>query len=172
MQSLNLSIADLLGRPGEYRDFEISRTLSGIQTPVAELGSTPVRGTMRAESVVEGILVTGTVTGSAVVRCARCLEETEAALALDVCELFVTPGHELAEGEEAYRISGQEIHLEPMLRDAVALDLPFKPVCSADCKGLCAHCGRNLNESQCGCAEDETDPRWAELEALRERLQS
>ncbi|MGH2730855.1 MAG: YceD family protein, partial [Actinomycetota bacterium] len=56
--------------------------------------------------------------------------------------------------------------------DALTLALPLNPVCRASCKGLCAHCGADLNRGPCNCAAEETDPRWAPLAALRERLES
>jgi uncharacterized protein len=87
---------------------------------------------------------------------------------VDVCELYAGPGHE---GEEdSYEVTGTEIDLEPMLRDALVLALPLNPLCSQDCKGYCAGCGQNLNEGECTCTSDDVDPRWAGLEALRTKL--
>ena len=173
MHGLNLSVADLLGRPGEYRDFTISSQLPGIGNVLARLAETPVHGDLRAESVVEGILVTGRASATARFECARCLADFTAPVALEVCELFVTPDREQEAGhEDAYKIAGKEIHLEPMLRDALALALPLNPICRDECQGMCSGCGRNLNEAACTCTHDEVDPRWAELAEVRERLQS
>jgi uncharacterized protein len=55
-------------------------------------------------------------------------------------------------------------------RDAVALALPDKILCQADCAGLCPECGKNLNDEPHEHAEEVGDPRWAALEALREDL--
>ena len=170
MQGLNLSVADLLGRPGEYRDFTISSALQGVSNPLAHVEDRPVAGNLRAESVVEGILVTGSVRASVSYQCARCLTDFGVPISLEVCELFVAPGHEASE-EDAYRVAGKEVYLEPMLRDALALSLPLSPVCAEGCAGLCSGCGRNLNEDTCICSETEVDPRWADLAVLRERLQ-
>jgi uncharacterized protein len=57
-----------------------------------------------------------------------------------------------------------------MLRDAVTLALPLRPLCREDCKGLCARCGNDLNAGPCDCGGDDIDPRWEALAALRERL--
>jgi uncharacterized protein len=94
----------------------------------------------------------------------------EDVVTVDVCELFVAPGHEAPAEEEVYRVEGLEIDLEPMLRDALTLALPLNPICRSDCKGLCAHCGKNLNEGPCDCTDDDIDPRWAALSELRDRL--
>jgi uncharacterized protein len=106
-----------------------------------------------------------------VLECARCLKEFDSSVDLDVCELFLAPDADVdVEDKESYRIAGSDLDLEPMLRDAVTLSLPLNPLCKEDCKGMCARCGRDLNLGDCDCTEDNTDPRWAELDALRDRL--
>jgi uncharacterized protein len=168
-----MSVAELLGRPGEYRDIRLAEPLEGVRNTLARLSEEPIFGDLRAESVIEGILVTGGVSGSTVVECSRCLKKFDSSVAVDLCELFVAPGHELEgpEADDTYRVSGTEIRLEPMLRDAITLALPLHPLCRDDCKGLCAQCGADLNEGECSCVEDDTDPRWAPLEKLRARLE-
>lgn len=169
MQKFTVSVAELLGRPGEYRDISLQEPLEGVSSTLARLDERPLRAELRAESVMEGILITGEVEVEASVRCARCLREFSSDLSVELCELFVAPGHE-APGEDPYRVRGTEIGLEPMLRDAVTLSLPLRPLCKPDCKGLCARCGTDLNQGACGCVDEETDPRWADLDAVREML--
>jgi uncharacterized protein len=171
VQKLTVSVAELLGRPGQYRDISLHEPLDDVRTAMARLDDAPVSGALRAESVVEGILVTGTVSGHITAECARCLTALDADAAVEVCELFAGPGSEIAD-DEAYRVVGTEIHLEPMLRDALTLALPLNPLCRRDCKGLCASCGADLNSGDCLCADDATDPRWAPLDALRARLEN
>jgi uncharacterized protein len=55
-------------------------------------------------------------------------------------------------------------------RDAVALELPDKILCRADCAGLCPMCGKNLNDEPHEHEEERSDSRWAALESLREQL--
>jgi uncharacterized protein len=52
----------------------------------------------------------------------------------------------------------------------VAEALPMSVLCRDDCAGLCPRCGADLNEGSCDCTDDEMDPRWAALEALRMKL--
>jgi uncharacterized protein len=58
---------------------------------------------------------------------------------------------------------GKTIDLDPIVREQVLLALPMNAVCREDCKGLCAQCGQNLNEKQCGCEKKVIDPRLAPL---------
>jgi uncharacterized protein len=143
------------------------------QTPAPEgLGNamigvpaaSPLRLRLRLEAVVEGVLVTGVVDVSLHGECARCLRAVEAEAEIDVQELFLFPEREV-DDEEASRVEGDFIDLEPVLRDAVVLDLPFIPLCREDCAGLCPLCGSNLNDDPDHSHVGETDPRWADLDA-------
>lgn len=133
----------------------------GIEVIGVPPGS-PVEFNLRLESVVEGVLVTGT----AVVRlrgtCTRCLDEISIEEEVDLQELFCYPGKEL-DDEEASHIEGDLIDLEPVLRDAVVLDLPFTPLCRPDCAGLCPECGANLNADPDHGHDQAVDPRWTGL---------
>ena len=172
VQDLRLSVAEILGRPGEYRDIAIRRPLQDVGTALARLGERGIEGDLRIESVIEGVLVTGRVQGGAVLQCARCLNEIETDVTLRVCELFAGPGHEASEDVDVYQVEGLEIDLEPMVRDAVTLALPLNPLCRKDCRGLCGSCGTDLNQGACDCKEDDFDPRWAALSDLRQRLEN
>jgi uncharacterized protein len=80
-------------------------------------------------------------------------------------ELSVTD----AEAEIGY-YEGQGLLLEDTLREQVLLALPLKSVCREECKGLCPHCGKNLNENECSCVDEVEDPRWSALKEIRTRL--
>ena len=170
MQGYKVPVDKIIDRPGEYRDLVVGGELPGVSTALAVLTEDPIDARLRAESVVEGILVTGAVHGLARYSCARCLKEIVGDVDLEVCEMYVAPGHEGPPEEDSYKIDGLEMDLEPMLRDAVALALPLNPLCREDCAGLCARCGKDLNEGPCGCKEEEMDPRWAALSELRDKL--
>jgi len=164
---LTVSVAEILGRPGAYRDFRVSGSLEGAGVALAQLEADSLAAELRAESVIEGVLITGRVQGTTVLTCARCLKDFRAPVEVEVCELFAGPGHE-EDDPDAYRVGGPDLHLEPMLRDVVTLALPLNPHCAEGCVGLCPRCGRELGN--CSCEVEERDPRWAGLDALRERL--
>lgn len=171
MQGFTFSVAEVLGRPGAFRDVRLAEPLPGVRTALARLTDDRITAELRAESVVEGVLLTGSTTASVTLECARCLAGFASDVHADVCELFVAPGHEVSSDEDVYEVRGTEIDVEPALRDVVTLALPLHPLCREDCKGICARCGTDLNAGACGCVEDDVDPRWAELDALREKLE-
>ena len=168
MSDFILPVAEILGRPGHYRDVELASPVPGARTTLARADETATHARLRAESVIEGILVSGWVVGEASSQCARCLVEVGLDVELDVCELFLAPGGEPV--DDAYEIDGTTIDLEPMLRDALTLSLPLNPLCRPDCKGLCPLCGSDLNRASCDCVVEEKDPRWSALDELRARL--
>jgi len=63
--------------------------------------------------------------------------------------------------------SGDEIDLEPLVREQVILALPTRPLCAEDCRGLCGGCGADLNYEECSCSRDAEDPRMAIFRTLR-----
>jgi uncharacterized protein len=128
--------------------------------------------------VVRDIRVKGKLETSLEVACARCLDlvvhQVSRSFDLLYRPLGADSGHaELsvtdAEAEIGY-YEGEGLLLEDTLREQVLLALPLKTVCREDCKGLCPHCGKNLNEIQCSCVDKVEDPRWSALKEIRTKL--
>ncbi|MFC1441053.1 DUF177 domain-containing protein [Streptacidiphilus sp. N1-10] len=166
-------------RPGSMR--KVSRSLPapeglGIEVIGVPVGSA-VELDLRLESVVEGVLVTGTVEADLKGECVRCLEPIEQELEADFQELYYYPeaadrfggtsktSEDDDEDEEASRLEGDLFDLEPVLRDAVVLALPLQPVCQEDCLGLCSECGARLTDDP-DHHHEAVDPRWAALQGL------
>lgn len=124
--------------------------------------NSPIALELTLEGVGDGVLATGTADVQLRGECARCLTEIEASAEVDLQELFLFPGVD-ADDAEASRVESEMIDLEPLLRDAVVLDLPFIPLCDRECAGLCPLCGADLNADPDHRHDDEIDPRWAEL---------
>lgn len=122
----------------------------------------PIHLDLRLEGVGDGVLATGVAEVQLRGECARCLTEIEADAEIDLQELFLFPGVD-PDDEEASRVEAEMIDLEPVLRDAAMLDLPFIPLCREDCAGLCPTCGENLNDDPDHEHGEAIDPRWASL---------
>ncbi len=125
------------------------------------------------------VLVTGKVTTTVTLECSRCLtlfEHPLEALFEAQCDIrtfhLMAEGLPVEEGEEVTAIfDSNSVDLWELARQAVIVHLPMRPLCHPECKGLCPHCGANLNETTCSC-EMPADPRWAALEQLLQRFQS
>jgi len=118
------------------------------------------------ESVVEGVLVSGTASASVTGQCSRCLDPTEEEVEVELTELFAYPDSttdSTTEEDEVARLVDDRIDLEPTVRDAIVLALPQVPLCSEDCQGLCPECGGKWADLEPGHGHETIDPRWAAL---------
>jgi uncharacterized protein len=129
--------------------------------------------------IVQDIRLKGKLETDLEVACARCLEPVLLPVKRNFDLLYrplgTDSGHEElsvtdAEAEIGY-YQGEGLLLEDTLREQVLLSVPLKALCREDCKGLCPHCGKNLNESECSCTEHLEDPRWAALKEIRDKLE-
>ncbi|MFM9443453.1 YceD family protein [Streptomyces acidiscabies] len=176
-------------RPGALqrltREIDAPKDL-GIQGVVGVPEGAPVELELRLESVMDGVLVTGTARAQAEGECVRCLEPVDLEVDADFQEMFSYPdaddrgrpkaepvddAGESAENEDTLFIEDGLFDLESVLRDAVVLALPMQPVCQDDCPGLCSECGARLADDP-DHRHDAVDIRWAALQGLSGSLES
>ena len=162
--AFRIPVTDLLRHPGQRRHVD-------LRAPIPDTGSSAasIRGDVVAELRLESLpgstlLATGVVWAEWTGECRRCLGEAAGTLTAEVRELFEPASDE----EETYLLRGDQIDVEPLVRDAVLLELPLAPLCREDCAGLCPVCGANRNEGDCGHQADDRDPRWAALDQLKD----
>jgi uncharacterized protein len=156
---------DLGRRPGSIR--RLSRTLPapaglGVEVIGVPEGS-ELELELRLESVVEGVLVSGDLRARLEGECARCLDPVASSQEAPLQELFLYPDQDV-DDVEALRLEGDLIDLEPVVRDAVVLALPFQPVCRPDCPGLCVVCGVRMADDPAH-GHEQADPRWDVLKS-------
>ena len=159
-----IPVYDLMHRPGEMREKQLDIVVpEGFGNAVigVRAGST-LHIDARLESLHDGILVSGVVTGTAEGECVRCLTPVAQRLRVEFQELFA---YSLDEAFD-YEVHDDHVDLEPVVRDAVVLSLPFQPVCQDDCPGLCPECGARLLDDPGHEHEAPADPRWAALAGL------
>ena len=129
--------------------------------------------------VIKDIRLNGRLSTALELTCARCLDPLTQAVNREFELLYRPLGADAgrdelsvtdAEAEIGY-YQGEGILLEDVLREQVLLALPLKITCREDCKGLCPHCGKNLNQEPCSCAGPLEDPRWEALKEIRSKLE-
>ena len=173
---LVLDTHELSRRPGTMRE------VATVVAAPADLG-TAVIGVpegadltlgLRLESVMEGVLVSGVVRGTAVGECVRCLDEVRDEVTVRVQELFVYPERAQAadesgddEADDEPELTDDLADIEPVVRDSLVTALPFQPLCRPDCPGLCSECGARLEDDP-EHHHDVVDPRWAALQTMLE----
>jgi len=129
--------------------------------------------TVDAEARYEAgeVRVEGTLSGSLVLSCSRCLKAFPYSYSIPVDERFVRASSgetapEETDEENVHVVDGDTVDLKPYLVELIALAIPFAPLCSEACKGLCPVCGVDRNAESCSCRTERIDPRLAPLAEL------
>ena len=161
-----IPVHDLMHKAGTLRRIDIEFALpEALDNSIAGIpAGKQVVIDGRLESVHEGILVTANISGEAETECSRCLDPLKLEVDVEFQELFA---YSLTD-EDDLVISDESIDLEQVVRDAVVLSLPFQPICSSDCEGLCVDCGVKMAENPQHVHEAPVDPRWNALKNLME----
>jgi uncharacterized protein len=167
---LVIDTRELGRRPGSMHTLSRSVPAPGNLTVdvVGVPPGSPMDLDLRLESVMEGVLVSATAQAEATGECVRCLDPITRSVEVTLQELYAYPGRErdfADDDTEMPELEGDLIDLEPVLRDAVVLALPLRPLCRDDCPGLCADCGARLADDPAH-GHEAADPRWAALQGL------
>lgn len=165
--ALDIPVFDLVHRPGEMREHTLD-----VPAP-ADLGNAVIgvpEGSdlhieLRLESLHDGILVTANIDGEAAGECVRCLTPVTQSVEVEFQDIFAYSDDEAFD----FRVLDDHVDLEPVVRDAVVLSLPFQPVCQSDCPGLCPQCGVRLLDNPGHQHEEPIDPRWGALAGFEGR---
>jgi uncharacterized protein len=134
----------------------------------------------------DNVFVRGHLAGRVDVACSRCVGPVHLPIAedlfvtympasrmpdepddVDIADVEVEPATADEDDVDLYPYEGEEINLEPLLREQILLAVPYAPLCREDCKGLCPVCGTDLNAGQCPCDRTPIDPRWSALKGLK-----
>jgi uncharacterized protein len=123
------------------------------------------KGVAKINRTPQGLFVQGDFEGEIMVECVRCLSELRQPLHWTFTELYAFKKDNVTDSglimpEDAH------IDLQPLIREYALLEVPIKPVCKPECKGLCPVCGENLNEIDCGHRSQPDDSPFAALKDL------
>ena len=139
----------------------------------------PVLIRARIRNLPPYIEVTGTLDAKLRLSCSRCLGRYAHGLSTSFSVTYCRAGHaptpEISESEvewtgedsDLYYFKGDIIDLTEAVQEQLVMALPVKPLCQADCKGLCNGCGADLNTEKCKCKNNPVDPRFAVLKNLK-----
>ncbi len=166
---LRVGVMELRRRPGTQRDVRVSTTMPDLVVTSAKVPADAELVLDATLESVEGgaITVTGSVQVPWTAECRRCLDDVGGVLDVDVREVF-----EASPTDDTYPIVGDEVDLEPIVRDAALLSLPLAPLCRPDCAGpvpeqLPVVVPGDDTDDDGDDAEPVRDPRWAALDELR-----
>lgn len=130
----------------------------------------------RASRKGERVRLKGEVKAEIEARCDRCLRPVNVPVLVEFDAEYVPSAHEAATEElaelqaedmTASIYEGDSVNVDELVREQLLLARPMRLLCREDCKGLCPHCGTDLNRETCSCGRQEIDPRWAALADLK-----
>lgn len=160
-----LDLSTARDRPGQPATFSFREKLPDLDQ-LEEAGITvgPVNVAVTV-TCLEGLYwLEGTMDGRFAMDCARCLERVEIGFSTRLAEKY-RQGRPVQDAEVT-PVEGDFADLTEKVVEGVLLALPMKPLCSADCLGLCSECGQVLSKAACDCRPDGIDSRLAELGKL------
>jgi uncharacterized protein len=159
---LRLNVGFLLHQGvGTNRSFDFDHP----SVHIGELNVADLRGSIRFSRTAQGLYAQGNLKAETQVECVRCLEMFSQGLTIRIDDLFVYPPGQSADPLLSIPETGI-LDLNPLAREYLVLDVPLRPVCRPDCKGLCPECGNNLNLAPCNHPTAEVDPRLSDLKSL------
>ena len=191
MNVLTPKIADITAE-----GLSLSADLTGEDLGLADV-DVSIQGTVAVgldfRAIERTIYVTGVVEGTAIHQCVRCLKDFDDPLAFSLRVAYerepkatasapkrdagrkkkatTSPDVEPDEpNDDLYYFTGDQLELAPMLREQLILASPMHPLCSEGCLGLCARCGKDLNEGPCHCVVDQTGRPFQVLRTMKEKL--
>ncbi len=136
---------------------------------------TPISGVVKMMRTDAGIWVSAQLTTYVDCECSRCVADMEQFVRMEIEEEYlpevdVNTGARLnfpdAMAENFYIDQTHMLDMSEAIRQYFGFSMPFKPVCSDECKGLCLTCGADLNDTSCSCDNVIRDPRWGPLLAF------
>jgi uncharacterized protein len=150
---------------GFSRDFPFD--LPQINIPL-DLQISNLYGTVRVTRTPQGILLQAEFKAQTDLDCVRCLTNFQQPLDFNFTELYAFSQRHITDSGLLVPEDGH-LDLTPLMREYLLLEVPMRPLCREDCKGLCPICGGNLNESTCSHDTDSGDPRLAVLKSLLDK---
>lgn len=184
-QKFNGAVLDITTLPTEpdhvrefHRDLIAPDDLKTAVMEVPEGTDIPVDITVR--SLVDGVLFQANATVQIQAECVRCLDPIELSKDIEVSEMFFTPEaiarmreeHGDEGVEDLEMLEGDEIALEPLLRDNIVTSFPYQPLCTPDCQGLCDVCGEKWENLPDDHKHELLDPRFAKLAGFFDKEES
>jgi uncharacterized protein len=136
---------------------------------------TPPQSEVRVWKAGQSVLIKGKVQTNLQLQCVRCLKEFSFPIS-STFELTLHPLKETSSTEEKELVEedmassfyeGGDIHLSEIACEQIFLEIPYKPLCHEECKGLCPICGKDLNLTSCNCAKEEFASSFSALQKVK-----
>lgn len=163
-----IHLSEIMNREGKTFQTEATVEMNSMEF---KLGSFPIRErtpiTFTIVNVGKRVLeISGSGDLKIGIPCGRCLEEVQVDFPLDIhrkVDMKLSAEDRIKDLDESNYITGTDLDVDQLVRNEVLMWWPLQVLCREDCKGICSHCGKNLNLGPCNCQEEDPDPRMAAI---------
>ena len=168
----SLSLEAVVDEPLRF-DFEVPFTARELDREPL-LAVSPARIGGEVSRLEGGYSLSARLDWEGRLECSRCLAPYDFANEEEF-SLLLYPRKQVSKAElslaredlDAYFYEDPTVPIAPIVEERIQMAIPMKPLCSEECRGLCARCGADLNVSKCNCVVEFIDPRWTALELLK-----
>ena len=145
----------------EMSDTDFLGEMYHFNEPVKVSGSVSNNG--------QSLILKANCTGHMTTQCARCMKDIVVDIDFDIDENLAQDDGSVSSDDDVILFEDVKIDIDDIVANNFLMNVEGKYLCSEDCKGLCQHCGADLNEGDCGCSQENIDPRWAALVDIMEK---
>ena len=145
----------------EMSDTDFLGEMYHFNEPVKVSGSVSNNG--------KSLILKANCTGHMTTQCARCMKDIVVDIDFDIDENLAQDDGSVSSDDDVILFEDVKIDIDDIVANNFLMNVEGKYLCSEDCKGLCQHCGSDLNEGDCGCSQENIDPRWAALVDIMEK---
>ena len=145
----------------EMSDTDFLGEMYHFNEPVKVSGSVSNNG--------KSLILKANCTGHMTTQCARCMKDIVVDIDFDIDENLAQDDGSVSSDDDVILFEDVKIDIDDIVANNFLMNVEGKYLCSEDCKGLCQHCGADHNEGDCGCSQENIDPRWAALVDIMEK---
>ena len=161
-----INLSDILSKEGETQRVE---AMVDMENFTSRLGTFPVQKKTPVHFTIQNkgkkvLQINGEGSVTLLIPCGRCLsdvpEEIVFAFEREV-DMKQSEEERIKDLDESNYITGGNLDVEQLVYNEILINWPLRVLCKDDCKGICSHCGKNLNHGPCDCKVENLDPRMA-----------
>lgn len=166
---MNINLSSIIKNEGGTIEFSDEIQIGSMQVAGSDMHfAQPVKvsgGVINVGSVLE---LTAAASGKVTTCCGRCNKEITRDFVIDISEVLVQDnGNAQIANEDVVVFTGYSLPFDEIVENNIYTGIETRYLCKEDCRGLCPVCGKDLNVGNCGCADNNIDPRFAVLSKFK-----
>ena len=159
---MKIDVSSIIKLEGSYIEVELEESLDLLKEKIDDFQFEPnVKFKGLITNVGSILRLSGIAECSCLTICNKCLKEFTETVEVKLKDIYFQK--ELEEDSDNYIFTGYRVDIDKAIFDNLILNLPMRPICSEDCKGLCPICGQDRNKSSCECESFDGDERLSIL---------